>query len=100
MVATPTDAVKPGLGPDAPADLDRDLAEPSRGAAGTARTSRNASSSAIGSTSGVKERRIVMTARLAASYASKRGATNTASGQARRARAIGIAEWTPKRRAS
>ena len=41
-----------------------------------------------------------MTSLLASAYASNRGARNTASGQARRARAIGIAEWTPKRRAS
>ena len=36
-----------------------------------------------------------MTSLLAAAYASKRGARNTASGQARRARAVGIAEWIP-----
>ena len=63
-------------------------------------TSRNASSSAIGSTSGVYERRIAITSRLASRYASNRGARNTPSGQARRARAIGIAECTPNARAS
>ncbi len=41
-----------------------------------------------------------MTCALASEYASNRGERNTASGHARRARAIGIAEWMPNRRAS
>ena len=97
--ATPTDATRPVSARTRPR-ISAAISGPGRGARRTPATSRNASSSAIGSTSGVNERRIAMTARLAARYASKRGARNTASGQARRARAIGIAEWMPKRRAS
>ena len=41
----------------------------------------------------MNERRIVITERLAASYASKRGGMNTASGHARRARTID--RWMP-----
>ena len=63
-------------------------------------TSRNASSSAMGSTNGVNDRRIAITWRLASRYVSNRGAMKTPSGQARRARAIGIADCTPNRRAS
>ena len=63
-------------------------------------TSRKASSRESGSTSGVTERRIAMTDRLAASYASKRGGRKTASGQRRRARALGMALCTPNALAS
>ena len=46
------------------------------------------------------ERRMAITSLLTSLYRSMRGATNTASGQARRARVEGIAEWMPKALAS
>jgi hypothetical protein len=63
-------------------------------------TSRNASSREIGSTSGVNDISTSRSLVAAARYEGKSGGTNTASGQSRRARAPGIAERTPYRRAS
>ena len=62
-------------------------------------TSRKASSSESGSTSGVYERKIDMILRLSAVYFSKFGLTTTSSGHSRSASAVDIAERTPKRRA-
>ena len=63
-------------------------------------TSRNASSSESGSTSGVTSRRIAITALDAAVYAARSGRTTTAPGHSRNARVIGIALRTPYLRAS
>ena len=63
-------------------------------------TSRNASSSDSGSTSGVTDRKTAMTSADAAAYAPCRGATKTACGHSRRARVTGIADRTPNARAS
>jgi hypothetical protein len=63
-------------------------------------TSRNASSRDRGSTSGVNESMISRSRTLAARYAGKSGGTNTACGASRFARAAGIAEEIPNRRAS
>jgi hypothetical protein len=63
-------------------------------------TSRNASSSAIGSTSGVTDRRISRKRLECARYDSKSGGRKTASGHSRRARTEGIALRIPNRRAS
>ncbi|GAB3891909.1 hypothetical protein GCM10027612_38560 [Microbispora bryophytorum subsp. camponoti] len=63
-------------------------------------TSRNASSEAIGSTSGVTALKISMTPRDTSAYMAWRGGMTVACGQMRRARVIGIAEWTPNLRAS
>ena len=62
-------------------------------------TSRNASSSDSGSTSGVTDRKTAMTSADAAAYTPRRGATKTACGHSRRARVTGIAERTPNTRA-
>ena len=63
-------------------------------------TSRKASSRLSGSTAGVTDRKISMTPRETSAYRSCRGSRTTARGHSRRARPIGIAEWTPYRRAS
>ena len=63
-------------------------------------TSRNASSSASGSTSGVTDLNTAMTSLDTAAYRPCLGGMITACGQSRRARIIGIAERTPKARAS
>src|SRR5205085_3213816 len=63
-------------------------------------TSRYASSSERGSTSGVTSRKIENTAVDAALYRWKSGLTITRSGQSLTARAIAMAERTPKARAS
>src|SRR5438093_12903740 len=63
-------------------------------------TSRNASSSEIGSTSGVNDSRISRKRFEYARYASKSGGTNTASGHRRWARGEGTAAWRPRARAS
>ena len=63
-------------------------------------TSRNASSSDSGSTSGVTERKTSITPADTVEYSPWLGWTTVACGQSRRARLIGIAEWTPYRRAS
>jgi len=62
--------------------------------------SRNASSRLIGSTRGVIEPNSAITPALASLYRRKSGSMTTAWGAARRARAMGIAEWTPNARAS
>ncbi len=62
-------------------------------------TSRKASSSASGSTSGVTVPKIAMTSLDTAAYIRCLGATNTARGHIRCARPTGIAEWTPNARA-
>jgi hypothetical protein len=54
----------------------------------------------MGSTRGVNERKIRITSRLFSVYSSNRGARKTPSGHARLARVMGVAENTPKRRAS
>ena len=58
-------------------------------------TSRNASSEAIGSTSGVTAWKISMTPRETSAYLPWLGGMIVACGQSRRARVIGIAECTP-----
>ena len=63
-------------------------------------TSRKASSSDSGSTSGVTERKTAMTLSETWVYSRWSGRRTTACGHSRRARVIGIAECTPKRRAS
>ncbi len=63
-------------------------------------TSRNASSSDSGSTSGVTVRKISNTCDETAAYFLKSGRRITSSGQSRTARAIGRAERTPNFRAS
>jgi hypothetical protein len=63
-------------------------------------TSRNASSSDSGSTSGVTSLNRPSPRATPPQYRSKSGSSTTACGQARRARAIGIAACTPKVRAS
>jgi len=63
-------------------------------------TSRYASSSESGSTSGVTDRKISNTCFDTLRYFEKSGATITSSGHRRTARDIGSAERTPKRRAS
>src|SRR5258705_13515744 len=63
-------------------------------------TSRYASSSDSGSTSGVTSRKIVNTASDAALYLAKSGGTMTSDGHRRTAVAIDIAEYTPNARAS
>jgi hypothetical protein len=63
-------------------------------------TSRYASSSDNGSTSGVTDRKMAKTCCDAARYFWNCGGTMTRSGQRRTARAIGIAERTPNARAS
>ena len=62
--------------------------------------SRKASSSASGSTSGVMALNTAMTSRETVEYWPCRGGMITAWGQSRAARAIGMAECTPKARAS
>src|ERR1019366_9329430 len=62
-------------------------------------TSRKASSSASGSTSGVTAPKMAMTSLDTAAYTWCLGATNTARGHIRWARLTGIAERTPKARA-
>ena len=63
-------------------------------------TSRYASSSDSGSTSGVTARKSSNTACDAVRYRAKSGRTMTSEGQSLTARAIGMAERTPKARAS
>ena len=63
-------------------------------------TSRNASSSDSGSTSGVTDRNTSITPAEVSAYAAWSGLITTACGQSRRARIIGIALATPKARAS
>ena len=63
-------------------------------------TSRYASSSDSGSTSGVHERKTANTCADTARYFEKSGRTMTSDGQSRTARAIDIAECTPNARAS
>jgi hypothetical protein len=63
-------------------------------------TSRYASSSDSGSTSGVTLRNNAKTCCETARYFAKSGGTMTSVGQRRTARDIGIAECTPKTRAS
>jgi len=94
VVATPIDATSP-VSSLTRSRTDRAIVGPSPWSRRAPRTSRNASSREIGSTSGVIDRRMPITSRLAAPYASNRGERNTPSGHARRARAIGIAENTP-----
>ena len=62
--------------------------------------SRNASSRESPSTSGVKRSKTANSFFDSAAYFAIEPETNTPSGQRRRAAALGIAEWTPKRRAS
>ena len=62
-------------------------------------TSRNASSNDSGWTSGVTWRKTSITELETVENSRKSGAITIASGQTRRARVIGIAEWTPLRRA-
>ena len=64
------------------------------------RTSRNASSSDIPSTTGAVSRKILKSCRDAFTYESKSGSTTTRSGQRRFAFSAGIADRTPKARAS
>jgi hypothetical protein len=63
-------------------------------------TSRNASSSDSGWTSGVTEAKIAMTSFDTAPYSRCRGGMTVACGQSRLARDIGIADRTPKALAS
>ena len=63
-------------------------------------TSRYASSNDIGSTSGVIDRKMANTCCDTVRYLLKSGCTITSRGQSRTARDIGIAERTPKVRAS
>ena len=99
MLAAPTEAVRP-----VSSTMRRRIRHPTVAGSPSLRrtpaTSRNASSEAIGSTRGVTERRIAITVALASRYASGRGARNTPWGQSLRARAVGIAECTPNRRAA
>ncbi len=63
-------------------------------------TSRNASSRLSGSTAGVTDRKTSMTPRETSEYRPWLGWMTTARGHSRRARPIGMAAWTPLRRAS
>ena len=63
-------------------------------------TSKNASSSPIGSTVGVTSWRTAWNWRLISEYRLKCPSTKTAPGQSWRARTVGMAERTPKARAS
>jgi len=63
-------------------------------------TSRNASSSDSGSTSGVIARKMAMTSLETSPYSPCRGGMKTACGHSRLARLIGIADRTPNARAS
>jgi len=99
VLATPTDAVRPTSA--LVSSLIRPaIVGPSPKSAAEPVTSRKASSIEIGSTSGVKRRRIAMTSRLTRWYFAPSTGTKIASGQSRLAVRIGIAEWIPKRRAS
>src|SRR5436309_13841243 len=97
--ATPADAVNP---------VSARIRSLSRRATGVASgsphafsvTSRYASSSDSGSTSGVTSRKILHTAVDAALYREKSGGTLMSDGHRRTAVAIGIAEYTPNARAS
>ncbi|GAB3984741.1 hypothetical protein GCM10027615_72970 [Plantactinospora veratri] len=97
--ATPTEQVSPSCS----ATRDRISRAISAGRPSSLRapaTSRNASSSERGSTSGVTSRRISITAREAAVTRAKSGGRKTADGQSARARIVGIALRTPYSRAS
>ncbi len=63
-------------------------------------TSRYASSSESGSTSGVTDRKISNTDADTSRYFRKSGLTRTSCGHSRSATALAMAEWTPNRRAS
>ena len=99
VLATPTEQVTPW----ASTTCARIIAAIAAGAPSRRRapaTSRNASSSESGSTSGVTARKIAITPFDTSEYASNRGGSTVALGHSRRARAIGIAECTPNFRAS
>ena len=97
--ATPADAVRPVA--DAISCLIRRATVwPSVSPHTFSVTSRYASSSDSGSTSGVTRRKMANTACDAARYRLKSGLTITSEGQSRTARAIGIADRTPNARAS
>ncbi len=99
LAATPTDAVSRS---DAAmrALIARATAGPSPWSPSVPVTSRNASSMETGSSSGVKSARIAMTSRETPAYLSMSTGTKAPSGQSRAARPMGMAEWTPNRRAS
>ena len=73
----------------------RAIVTPSPSRARAPVTSRNASSRASGSISGVTPAKMAWTSRLAAAYAAWSPGRNTADGHRRRAVADGSAEWTP-----
>ena len=99
VVATPTEAVSSTSSRIA-ALIAAAIVSPSPNSAREPVTSRNASSIEIGSTSGVNRRRIAMTSRLTRWYLRPSTGRKTPSGQSASAVRSGIAEWTPKRRAS
>ena len=76
------------------------MAAPSPHKAPLAVTSRKASSMDKGSTSGVNSARMAMTSTDTRAYLSMSTGRKTPSGQSRKARLMGMAECTPKRRAS
>ena len=97
--ATPTDATSPTSA--RMRDLmRRACAWPSPRSARLCVTSRNASSIDTGSSSGVNSVRTVMIWRETCAYVSMSTGRKTPSGQRRAARPMGMAECTPKRRAS
>ena len=99
VVATPTEHVTPWAATTCARIIAAIAAgEPSRRRAPA--TSRNASSSDSGSTSGVTSRKIDITPFDTSEYASNVGGRTVALGQSRRARVIDIAEWMPNLRAS
>ena len=99
VVATPTLAVRP-TSPRTASLIRRAIASGGPKSASLPATSRNASSIETCSSSGVKRPRISMTRRLSRRYFAPSTGRKTPSGQRAAAVRSGIAEWTPKARAS
>jgi hypothetical protein len=99
VLATPTDAVSPTSARTA-ALIAVAIAGGGPKSASDPATSRNASSIETCSTRGVYRPRISITARLAVRYFAPFTGRKTPSGHKAAAVRNGIAEWTPKRRAS
>ena len=99
FVATPTDSTRPSCSRTSRFSALAMLSAPPNRCS-VAVTSRNASSSEIGSTSGVRSAKSAMTASDAASYFWPSPGTKIPSGHSRPAVWSGIAEWMPNARAS
>lgn len=99
--ASPTDALSPvAARMSARSRCPVSRADSASKAVPPASRSTKASSRLSGSTSGDSSRSSAMTTSLTARYRLKRGIRQAPFGHSRRAWAIGIAECTPKRRAS